>query len=223
MDELTVREKMRFNDAVSCHICNKKFRDEKDKKVRDHCHLTGKFRGAAHNSCNLLFRDSTTIPVVFHNLSGYDSHFIITDVATKIKGRMEVLPVNKNRYTAFTKYIENSKISFRFIDSFKFMTSSLDKLSSYLTEFKHLKNEFGHLDEDTLKLLMRKGEFPYEYIDSFEKLQETQLPSKEAFYNKLNDTNISEKNYRHAQNFWSKFEYKTLGDYSDLYMKTDII
>ena len=111
---------------------------------------------------------------------------------------MEVLSVNKNRYIAFTKYIENSNISFRFIDSFKFMASSLDKLSSYLTEFKHLKNEFDHGDENTLKLLMRKGEFPYEYIDSFEKLQETQLPSKEEFYNKLNDTNDQRKNYQHA-------------------------
>ena len=60
VDELTDGEKMRFNKAVTCYICNKKFTDEKVKKVRDHCHLTGKYGGPAHNFCNLLFMDSTT-------------------------------------------------------------------------------------------------------------------------------------------------------------------
>ena len=77
--------------------------------------------------------------------------------------------------------MDDSKISFRFIDSFKFMASSLDKLASYLTEFKNLKKEFAHLDEEKLKLLMKKGEFPYDYIDSMEKLEETQIPEKDAF------------------------------------------
>ena len=70
------RENERFLKATKCWICNKEF-EEGDKKVRDHCHFTGKYRGAAHNSCNLRYRIPNFTPVVFHNLRGYDSHLFI--------------------------------------------------------------------------------------------------------------------------------------------------
>ena len=67
------KEKERFNKATKCWICNEKF-IRGDVKVRDHCHFTGRFRGAAHRMCNLKYRKPYFTPVVFHNLSGYDSH-----------------------------------------------------------------------------------------------------------------------------------------------------
>ena len=103
------------------------------------------------------------------------------------------------------------------------MASSLDKLASYLTEFKNLKKEFAHLDEEKMKLLTKKGEFPYDYIDSMKMLEETQLPGKDESYNKLNDSHITDEKYQHAQIVWRQFDCKTLGEYSDLYMKTDIL
>ena len=77
-------ELKQFDEATKCWICNEEFddtADEKDyrknKKVKDHCHYTGRFRGAAHNSCNLNYKKPKFIPVVFRNLSGYDSHLFI--------------------------------------------------------------------------------------------------------------------------------------------------
>ena len=78
---LTKEEEKEFQSATICHICEEEFYpDEKTNKivkVRDHCHLTGKYRGAAHNQCNLLCRKPLILPVIFHNLQGYDAHLFI--------------------------------------------------------------------------------------------------------------------------------------------------
>jgi hypothetical protein len=116
-------------------------------------------------------------------------------------------------------------IHFRFIDSLRFMNASLDELVSSLepSDLNHLKHEFEDLDNDSFKLLCRKGIFSYDYINCIEKLNETYLPPIQQFDSKLNDTHISLENYQHAQNVWHKFEIKNLGEYSDLYLKTDIM
>ena len=85
MANLTPDEREKFSSATHCHICEKPF-DQDDTRVRDHCHLTGRYRGPAHSSCNLNYKDSYVIPIVFHNLSGYDAHFIIEDIATAFEG-----------------------------------------------------------------------------------------------------------------------------------------
>ncbi|KAJ8915413.1 hypothetical protein NQ315_008302 [Exocentrus adspersus] len=105
------------------------------------------------------------------------------------------------------------------------MASSLDTLSSYLktNELLNLQREFSNLTSEKFKLLTRKGVFPYDYIDCLDKLNETQLPSIDKFYNKLNDSHASTDAYAHAQNVWKSFNIKTLGEYSDLYLKTDVI
>lgn len=96
------------------------------------------------------------------------------------------------------------------------MESSLDKLASYLQELTILKNEFSKhtsLSEEQLKLLKRKGVFPYEYIDNEEKLEDTALPCKEAFYSSLNNCNISDEDYEHAQKVWKLFNISNLGNF----------
>ncbi|XP_043468340.1 uncharacterized protein LOC122502385 [Leptopilina heterotoma] len=222
MEVLSLQQLTDFRYASTCHICKKKFAHS-DIKVRDHCHLTGKYRGPAHQDCNTNYHESSTIPVVFHNLSGYDAHFIIKAIATEFDGKVDLLSINKEKYISFTKNIKGSSIKFRFIDSFKFMASSLDKLASYLDEYKIINFVFSNYSDDKIKLLTRKGVFPYEYIDSREKLDETELPPKEKFYSTLNDSNVSDEDYAHAQKVWSKFNCQNLGDYVFLYMKTDIL
>ncbi|KYM93731.1 hypothetical protein ALC62_15669 [Cyphomyrmex costatus] len=105
-----------------------------------------------------------------------------------------------------------------------FLASSLDKLSSFLSKDKLpvLRREFSHLSEENFNLLTRKGVFPYEYIDCSEKLNELCLPPRESFYSSLTDDTVSESDYAHAVNVWQRFFIQTLGEYSDLYLKTDV-
>ncbi|XP_051171108.1 uncharacterized protein LOC127287984 [Leptopilina boulardi] len=103
------------------------------------------------------------------------------------------------------------------------MASSLDKLASYLTNYNIVNSEFQAYDMDKIQLLTRKGNFPYEYLDCRLKLNEEQLPPIEKFYSTLNDSNISNEDYLHAQEVWSAFNCKNIGDYVYLYRKTDIL
>ena len=148
------------------------------KTVRHHCHLTGKFRGAAHNNCNLNYKLGNFIPVFFHNLSNCDSHLFIKKIG-QTKGNVNCIPCNEEKYISFTKEVEVGKISvdgtlkprkidLRFLDSFRFMPSSLDKLVSNL-EKDQFTNLRQYYDGEQLELLLRKGVYLYDYVNSLEK------------------------------------------------------
>ncbi|KYN18339.1 DNA polymerase, partial [Trachymyrmex cornetzi] len=235
MEALSKQQWETYRTATRCHICEKPFAPD-DTRVRDHCHLTGRYRGPAHTNCNLNYKNSYTIPVVFHNLSGYDGQFIIKEIATAYDGHVELFPITKEKYISFTKHVDNTKdknknhfqkncIKLRFIDSFKFLSTSLEKLASYLDKNKLqiVRSEFTTLSDEEFELLTRKGVFPYEYIDCVEKLQDTRLPSRELFFSSLTGDTVSESDYAHAVNVWQRFSIRTLGEYSDLYLKTDVL
>ena len=107
MDKLTKEQTVEFVTAKECHICFKKF-SPKDRKVRDHCHYTGKYRGAAHSSCNLRYRIPDYIPVVFHNLAGYDAHLFIKELA-KHKSKIGAIAKNTENYISFSLKVEVDK------------------------------------------------------------------------------------------------------------------
>ncbi|KAJ8910221.1 hypothetical protein NQ315_015913 [Exocentrus adspersus] len=222
--KLTPTQEADFNKATHCHICEQPFKPD-DVKVRDHNHLIpeNNYRDAAHNSCNINYKDGVVVPVIFHNLSGYDANFIVENIANDMPGRVDLLPITKEKYISFTKNLDQNLIKFRFIDSFRFMNSSLDTLASSLTEFTNLKEQFPDLDKYQFNLLTRKGIFCYDYIDNMEKFDATVLPPIDRFYNKLTDSSISDEDYQHAKNVWAAFNIKNLGEYTDLYMKTDIL
>lgn len=223
MHPLTTEQEKCFQDSKKCYICKQLLFDD---KVRDHDHVTGKYRGAVHSHCNLMHRTCPFIPVVFHNLSGYDSHIFIGELA-RYEGTIKIIPKTKENYLSITKIIKsddkNHPIQIKFIDSFHFLSTSLDTLSKSLCEkdFVHLFSEFN--DEFKCSLLRKKGVYPYEYMDSWSKYDEPQLPSKEHFYNNLKMNDISDEEYNHAKTIWKYFNIHSLGEYTDLYLKCDVL
>ena len=175
-------------------------------KVRDHCHITGKYRGAAHWRCNINFRvnPEMEIPVFFHNLRGYDSHLLLqgTDGSD-----VKCIPNNKERYMSVTV----GKL--KFLDSMQFMADSLDNLVKYNKDNLPITKEFD--------LETKKGVYPYEYMDSWDKFKEP-LPPKEAFYSTLNESDISDGDYQRAKEVWTTYDCKNMGDYHDIYLYSDV-
>ena len=131
------------------------------------------------------------------------------------KGNITCIPNNAEKYISF------SVGQLKFLDSFQFMASSLEKLvdATDKSDFKLTRKEFG----DQTEILLRKGVYPYEYINSLERFNEPQLPTIDKIYSKLSDKSVSEKDYEHAQKVWKEFNCQTLGDYHDLYLKTDVV
>ncbi|XP_066902574.1 uncharacterized protein [Halyomorpha halys] len=207
-----------WDKAETCYLCKQQFK-ENNEKVRDHCHLTGTYLGPSCNNCNLKRVNPSFIPVIMHNLSNYDAHFIVKELGG-VPGRVEVIPSNEEKYISFTKHVGQMKL--RFIDSYRFMAHSLDYLVKSLSVDKFKETSKYYRDEE-LTLVTRKGVFPYDYIDSAEKLNETQLPPIEAFHNKLYDADISIEDYTHALNIWKQFKCQSLGHYVDVYVKTDVL
>ena len=144
MIPLTKKEEENYNNQKVCYICKKEFNNndtaessslerKKNYKVRDHCHYTGKYRGAAHNICNLRYKVPKEIPIVFHNDSTYDYHLIIKELVKEFEDNFECLGENTEKYLTFSvpikKKIENMNIEInykkKFIDTYRFMTMSL--------------------------------------------------------------------------------------------------
>ena len=161
--------------------------------VRDHDHMTGKYRGAAHNECNFKLKlnpKTMPIPVFFHNLKNYDGHLLMQAMA-RVRGEIKCIPRNTEKYISF------SLGNLKFIDSFNFLLSSLENLVKGVDKFPIMKRRFP--EENWQRLLMKKGIYPYEYMDSFERFSETRLPDKEKFYSSLSGKGIKDEEYAHAK------------------------
>ena len=171
--------------------------------------------------------------MVFHNLSGYDSHLFIKNLGYT-DGNIDCIPNNEEKYISFTKntvvgsYTNKEgktkpiKHKIRFIDSFKFMSTSLDNLVNNLPDdaFNNLERYYKG---EKLSLVKGKGFYPYEYMDSLERFKENKLPPKEAFYSILTGEGISNEDYERVKKVWKVFGMKTLQDYHDLYNVTDVL
>ena len=155
---MSVEEEKVFQLSNKCWICDKLF-DLIDEKVRDHCHVCGKFRGVAHFSCNANFKITKKMPVIFHILKGYDGHLIRKELGN-FDVVIDVIPNGLEKYMAF---IVNRNLVF--IDSMQFMNCSLDCLVRNLVDedSKYLLKEF---EGECLKIVNEKGVYPYEYVDS---------------------------------------------------------
>ena len=214
-----------FRNAKKCWICQKRYkRDEGENiPVRDHCHITGKYRGSAHKTCNFRLQISAErikIPVIFHNLKGYDSHFIIEKLGDIIKQEpldVKVIATNAEKYTAI--YLDKH---LAFIDSYQFMASPLANLAKNLPDEKYIYTSEA-FEGERLALMKAKGVYPYDYMDSEAKFSQTQLPKRDDFYSLLTNEEISESEYAHAQKVWETFGIENMGQYHDLYLKSDVL
>lgn len=226
-------EKDAYYKAKICYVCNSSFTD-KNYKVRDHNHLTGEYRGAAHLMCNLKIRNPSFIPVFMHNLSGYDAHLFVKELGN-IEGKLNIIPQTDEKYISISQSLKVDEYTnkkgetkpiyreLRFLDSFRFMSSSLDKLSSNLTD-KQLNNlKKFYPETEKYNLVKRKGVYPYEWVDHEDKFMYDRLPSKNCFYSKLRVDGISEEDYIHANRVWKAFNCKIFKDYHMLYLQTDVL
>ena len=245
--EMTDEDKKDFETATHCFICGDKFMNsyknekeaEKYKKVRDHCHFTGKYRGCAHSMCNLNFCNRYfKIPVFFHNMKNYDGHSIIQN-AEKLSNKKKIDVIAQNS----EKFINIGFDSLSVKDSFSFITASLEKLVSmtkydntdekerskwvlrdnWQSNFRYSSKNDIIKTEKCLGLLTEKGVYPYDYMNAFDKFNDEQLPSKEQFYSRLTEEGITNDDYTKAKQIWKHFDIKNMGEYHDLYLKTDVL
>lgn len=219
---ISEEQSKQLTEARDCSICSELLLDD---RVFDHDHLNGAFRGIAHSYCNLRFKLPKFIPVFFHNLSGYDSHLFIRELG-EMPGRLKVIAKTKENYISFTKFFtdkEGRYVAVRFVDSFKFLGTSLEKLVENLErpDFTHLSRFFPN--KKHFELLQRKGVYPYEYMTSWQSYEENSLPSRKHFYNTLYNQTISINDYNHAIKVWNAFNIQNIGGYTDLYLKTDVL
>jgi len=248
---MTNEDKENFRNATCCHLCKQKFdsnhtNDIAKRKVADHDHFNGKYRGAAHSECNTQCRkDHFEIGVFFHNLRGYDGQHIMESISNFAKENdinLEAIPINHEKFISF-KISSKNKIfcplekkykqittSIVFKDTFSFMPESLDNLTKNLknkdeNSFNHLRkyiNKLG-LSEEHYKTLLRKGVFPYDWFDDDDKLNYIGLPPIESFYSKKDDKHIKLEDYEYAKHVYELFNCKTFKDYMELYMVTDVL
>lgn len=211
-----------FKNQHMCHICDKFVAPEE--KVRDHCHVTGSFMGAAHIACNFKRQSRTDIPMFCHNLQGYDSHFIIRALNELDIEKIHGLSYNSEKFRTLTVN------SFVLLDSLSFLNASLAELTNDLS--KNEQHSFPILDQMGLyspgdvkkkKLLVRKGIYPYEYVTSLNMLRKTtELPPIECFYSSLSNSTVTPEDYKHAMKVYKEFNCENMLEYTELYCKTDV-
>lgn len=212
----SVEEKKEFIAATHCHICGEILKS--GDKVLDHCHFTNKIMGAAHNVCNLNRNyKNAKVVVIAHNSKAYDLHYIVTGMSQLIKSeqkRVHVIPLNTEKYLALNVG------ALKFIDSMSFFGMGLDKVAKSMKK-EDFKYVYTNAPEADRELCLKKGIYPYEFIDSLEKLNTANIIPRTAFKNKLNG-DLSEDDYKAYKHAWNVLKCKTLRDYHKWYLETDV-
>ena len=225
----TAEDRKTHYAQTSCSLCYKKFDSSfQNKRCADHDHLVfhktrsgekSNYRSALCNTCNLkkaYLYDK--VLVVFHNLKNYDSHLIIQQIYKTSASNLRVIPKNSEKVLSFQ--FDN----FVFIDSYMFLSNSLDTLAKNLYEkgtenFSYTNQFFG---SSHVEFMCTKGIMCYDYITAEHVFNETKLPSKSSFFNSLTNAHISNEEYVQANNMWQAFGCSNLGDYFDVYLTIDV-
>ena len=207
------QEEVQFEQAEECWLCENPLEDT---KVRDHDHLTGKYRGAAHNICNIQSqqRSSSFVPIFFHNFSGYDCHLMFEELLIQAfeKGyEPKIIP------KSMEDYVSIQVGCLRFLDSYRFLSNSLDKLVKSLDSLP-IMDENGFIDE----LFKKKLAYPYEYfnLDNFDKPLNL---TKEDYWSTLTQWYPSDDDMKRTQELIDKNKIKNGRKLTMLYLKMDVL
>jgi hypothetical protein len=176
--------------------------------------------------CNLNYKEPQYIPVVIHNLKNFDSNLILKELNREYFKKCKILPKTTEKFLSFT--IDRVK----FLDSYQFLSASLECLvnnlrSTGLYAFsitrKVIESKFGKISDEKFDKLLRKRIYPYEFMDSFDKFECTELPKRKDFYSSLNFSDISKEDYNSAKYIWEEFKCKNLGDFHNIYVLLDTV
>ncbi|CAJ0924943.1 14382_t:CDS:2 [Entrophospora sp. SA101] len=216
-----------FKETYKCMYCNSQMLDQGLLKVRDHCHINGKYRGPAHSNCNKKLQMGafkTKVPLICHNFRGYDSHLLIEVAGRFTSNKLKCIPENIGKYKAMDVG------QLRFLDSFQHMSMGLDKLvecmNGNLEKFPLTKKHFADkgYSLEQIKFLFRKGVFPYDWTNSWDKFKKTALPRRKDFYSLLNQQNINDgldpSHYVLAPGMFNDSLYKSSG--AEIKLLTDL-
>lgn len=213
--KMTYNEEKDFSNSTECYICGIAFKKD-EQRCRDHSHVTGKYRGALHRSCNLNLKVKKFLPIVMHNFKSYDSHLIIHGFE-KFGNDIKIIPTNSEKYLAI------HMDSMRFIDSYQFLAESLEALVDTLKK-KNMRQSFSVMYDlfgNDANMLLRKNVYPYEWVDSWDKFKVTKFPSIDQFHNALKDEKVKKEDYEHGQSVYKHINMKNFGQYHDIYLLSD--
>ena len=242
MNPLTTKERLDWAAADVCACCERSFTDS-NHKVHHHCHASGKYIAPVCNACNLQLKfrkgryceervnggkweskDRYFLPVIAHGMKNYDSHLIIKSLRShhthELGGELTCIASNSEKFISFQIGC------LRFLDSYQFLNCSLETLAANMlsegdAKFVHTKRHFK--DPEMIKLMQKKGTYPYEFMDGPEKFNLHHLPPQSAFYSKLYDSGITDAEYAHAQAVWKTFNMTSMRQYHDVYLTSDVL
>ncbi|XP_034250641.1 uncharacterized protein LOC117651036 [Thrips palmi] len=218
--------------ATVCYLCRKPFSETEPRlaKCADHDHNLQfhSYIGAAHNKCNGAKKRESRLTFWAHNAQRYDMHCVFKALISHpmlVGKSIDVLPTTHDSYKSATIHINRKqRRSIKFLDSFNFVSASLDTISTSLSPHDLFMLYQVYPNKRLRDLLMRKGVYCYEHVQSYQQLvEETQLPGIDAFYSSLTGDTVSEEEYERAKAVWSGLGCKTLLDYTVHYLKTDVI
>ena len=208
MNRLTNAQMYQFQNATTCYLCKQEFASFD----RDHDHFTGEYLGAACRKCNQSRRIKPCLPVIFHNLRGYDLHHIVKYALADFKDwELNIIPQSMEKFMTLSMYNKNIKnLPIKFLDSLQFLQSSLANLASSLNVFPLTQTVFD------MTMIRGKGIFPYDAAVSLDVLKSTTtLPPKWS-------DDIADIDYANALNVWTTFNCNSLLDYMLVYLKLDV-
>ena len=223
-----------FDKQKSCGYCSKTF-TKKNPKVFDHSHLTGRFRTASCQTCNINVQEESHINIYFHNLENFDSHILLSHFSEPEHDdfrnfKFSVIPTNSQKIKGF------SYGPYKFKDSCLFLKSSLDENVKMTKDSRHSKGERmrilkkhslcfknGEFSNVRYNLLTSKGAIPYEKITSFDMLSSEGFPEYEDFYSSLKGQNIDLETYNKSKQIYKEFECQNLLDLLKIYQMSDVV